>query len=128
MRDTKKKYLKIFLGFYLSTSAQGPYDWLQHWWNASIVSNGTLSALQEISPGRENTASRCNILDSSYATAANLANGNGGSCESWDWIDQRTQSALYGMTFGEDRVGAYAEDSRYNSGTTSEKIFKACGF
>ena len=108
----------------VATSAQGPYNWLLKWFNFvwnNMEERGTLNAFAE---HRGETASRCNFLDASFATALTLAGGpNQDSCGNWDWT--RLSNALEGITFGTDPEGAHA-GSHFEEGSIQETIFKTC--
>ena len=62
-------------------SAQGPYQFLQITFD-SFLADELCTALNEISPGRCRSASRCNFLDASYAVAMHMRVG--GTCDSFN--------------------------------------------
>lgn len=110
----------------MNTAAQGPYDWILVWFHFALQMTEARDALNEISSGRGETASRCNFLDATYTAAANLSLGEGSSCGSWSW--GTAQGKLMDMTFGSHRVGDYADAPTYNAGTASEAVFEACRY
>jgi|GEM_PF-3131065 len=109
----------------LATSAEGPFDWLLSYFNLALTQVGGGAALDELASGRSKTASRCNFLDAVYVAAANLSNKDGGSCSAWTWNDL-TKGRLYTMTYGSNRVGAYASSTLYGDTSRSREIFEAC--
>ncbi|RJR26841.1 hypothetical protein C4561_03645 [candidate division WWE3 bacterium] len=69
-------------------SAQGPYQFLKTSFDSFLAQSGApneslCAALNEISPGRCLSASRCNFLDASYAAARHMQAG--GTCGSFNF-------------------------------------------
>jgi len=113
---------------------QGPYDWILSWFGDALNSNTELKpALDELSKGRSETASRCNFLDATYATAASLGSGGPGSCN-WTWDE--ASAKLMNLTFGIERKGGYETNTNYaecDIGTCTDDdccypymVFEAC--
>jgi len=62
----------------LEPVAQPPYEWKLVWFSERLISNALnhqspSNALNELAPGRQRTASRCNFLDSTYTLASSIA-------------------------------------------------------
>lgn len=94
----------------VATNAQGPYNWILKWFNFVWDKNAERDTLNSLSKYRGNTASRCNFLDSTYATAMTLAVNAGKvrtDCSGWTW--EMVAGAIGGNTYGSDAQGAYAE-------------------
>lgn len=112
----------------LDPMEQGMHDWILKWFVETLdtVSAAGISpgqALNELSEGRRNAASRCNFIDSTYVVAGHFSQADNEGCyASWsDMIDE-----LKSITWGSDPEESYAEDNRYAQGGEIWGVFNAC--
>jgi hypothetical protein len=116
----------------MNIAAQGPFDWLLFWFNDTLkdknVETNAQNALNGISSGRGNTASRCNFLDAAYTAAAAISKFHKGCPGNWGDY----QEALSSITFGSDRVGSYVTgaNAMYSNDVNNpnKQIFESCKY
>lgn len=96
-------------------AAIGPYDWIAQWFPKEEIG----PALDELSDGRSETASRCNFLDATYAAAYSLRSV-GTTCESYTW--DIAKISLLNLTLGFYRTEDYNPDSNPDTTTTGDYV------
>lgn len=96
-------------------AAIGPYDWIAQWFPKEEIG----PALDELSDGRSETASRCNFLDATYAAAYSLRSV-GTSCDSYSW--DIAQVSLLNLTLGFYRTEDYNPDNNPGTTTTGDYV------
>ena len=118
----------------LEHPAQKPYDWILTFFIQALRSEktGAENLLNYLSQGRGNTASRCNFLDATVVTAANLSVGGPGSECNSSWEDAKAKIST--MMWGSNPRGNYETqynsylDGEYKDGVTVtyEDLYNAC--
>lgn len=112
----------------LNHMEEGPYDWILNWFIDALEDYGAYEALNEVAEGRGDTASRCNLLDSTYVIASYFGYQNGvvgtQGCNYTDW--NSFEEKMRKLTWGENPQGVYLEDQRYEVGGLPYQIFINC--
>lgn len=109
------------------TAAIGAYDWiLPHFLDTQVS-----SALNTLSQGRGDTASRCNFLDATYAVASSLASSAAPDCAGWTWDTELDNgcTAMPGiaiLALGVDRQGSYSDTSLAEYWAEKGEMWNAC--
>lgn len=104
---------------------QGAYDWILTHFTEIKKATGADVKLNELAEGRGDIASRCNFLDATYVAAGYFGDPDSKKgCEGYSWDSFKEK--LLTLTWGSDRVGAYADDKRYESGGSPNDVFNAC--